>query len=231
MSNCDRTSAAPGAFADNVTAVDAGLRPHMLRVYNYMAISVGLTGCVAMLTYRYTSPALLQSPLMWVFMLAPLGLVFISARINTLSAEAGATISGPGRIVALDNFPCLHRGLDHACVLHLGRHLRSAQHLGLHHPTRLIGIRHVPAYGCDRHCDCERGQPFLEVERTQLDNLHHRGRRLGLTAYDTQRIKGMYDPNESATSAGRKAVMGALSLYFNFINLFMMLLRLAGNRR
>jgi uncharacterized protein len=41
----------------------------------------------------------------------------------------------------------------------------------------------------------------------------------------------MYDPNESATSAGRKAVMGALSLYFNFINLFMMLLRLAGNRR
>ena len=52
-----------------------------------------------------------------------------------------------------------------------------------------------------------------------------------LIAYDTQRIKGMYDSNDDATSAGRKAVMGALSLYLDFINLFMMLLRLTGNRR
>jgi FtsH-binding integral membrane protein len=53
----------------------------------------------------------------------------------------------------------------------------------------------------------------------------------GLTAYDTQRIKSMYDRGDDATSAGRKAVMGALSLYLNFINLFMMLLRLMGRRR
>ena len=53
----------------------------------------------------------------------------------------------------------------------------------------------------------------------------------GLTAYDTQRIKEMYDPADDATSAGRKAVMGALSLYLNFINLFMMMLRLMGGRR
>jgi len=53
----------------------------------------------------------------------------------------------------------------------------------------------------------------------------------GLTAYDTQRITAMYDPGDDATSAGRKAVMGALSLYLNFINLFMMMLRLTGGRR
>jgi uncharacterized protein len=53
----------------------------------------------------------------------------------------------------------------------------------------------------------------------------------GLTAYDTQRIKAMYDRSDDDTSAGRKAVMGALSLYLNFINLFMMLLRLMGGRR
>jgi len=53
----------------------------------------------------------------------------------------------------------------------------------------------------------------------------------GLTAYDTQRIKRMYDSGDEATSAGRKAVMGALSLYLNFINLFMMMLRLMGGRR
>jgi hypothetical protein len=53
----------------------------------------------------------------------------------------------------------------------------------------------------------------------------------GLTAYDTQRIKAMYDVGDDEHSAGRKAVMGALSLYLNFINLFMMLLRLSGGRR
>jgi len=53
----------------------------------------------------------------------------------------------------------------------------------------------------------------------------------GLTAYDTQRIKAMYSNDDDVTSAGRKAVIGALSLYLNFINLFMMMLRLAGGRR
>jgi uncharacterized protein len=53
----------------------------------------------------------------------------------------------------------------------------------------------------------------------------------GLTAYDTQRIKEMYSVNDDGTIAGRKAVMGALSLYLDFINLFLMLLRLFGDRR
>ena len=53
----------------------------------------------------------------------------------------------------------------------------------------------------------------------------------GLTAYDTQKIKEMYSPNDDGTVTGRKAVMGALSLYLDFINLFLMLLRLFGDRR
>ena len=53
----------------------------------------------------------------------------------------------------------------------------------------------------------------------------------GLTAYDTQRIKAMYNSTDDETSAGRKSVIAALSLYLNFINLFMMLLRLFGGRR
>ena len=53
----------------------------------------------------------------------------------------------------------------------------------------------------------------------------------GLTAWDTQRIKEMYDANDDGTVSGRKAIMGALSLYLDFINLFMMLLRLVGDRR
>src|ERR1700754_5227277 len=89
MSNYDRNASVPGFSADGTIAIDAGLRAYMLRVYNYMAAGVGLTGVVAWLTYQFTGPDLLQSPLMWVLMLAPLALVFyISARINTLSAEA-----------------------------------------------------------------------------------------------------------------------------------------------
>jgi len=53
----------------------------------------------------------------------------------------------------------------------------------------------------------------------------------GLTAWDTQRIKEMYDRNDDGTIVGRKAVMGALSLYLDFINLFMFLLRFLGDRR
>ena len=53
----------------------------------------------------------------------------------------------------------------------------------------------------------------------------------GLTAWDTQKIKEMYDPNEDGTAAGRKAVMGALTLYLDFINLFLFMLRLFGDRR
>jgi FtsH-binding integral membrane protein len=53
----------------------------------------------------------------------------------------------------------------------------------------------------------------------------------GLTAYDTQQIKEMYSVNDDGTVSGRKAVMGALRLYLDFINLFMMLLQLFGDRR
>src|SRR6266850_7124194 len=89
MSNYDRNAAAPGFSANGATAIDVGLRSFMLRVYNYMAAGVGLTGVAAFLTYQFTGPELLQSPLMWVLMLAPLALVFyISSRINTLSVQA-----------------------------------------------------------------------------------------------------------------------------------------------
>jgi FtsH-binding integral membrane protein len=53
----------------------------------------------------------------------------------------------------------------------------------------------------------------------------------GLTAWDTQKIKEMYSVNDDGTVAGRKAVMGALALYLDFINLFLFLLRFLGDRR
>ena len=93
MSNYDQNTASPGFSPSGATAIDIGLRAFMLRVYNYMAAGVGLTGIAAFLTYQFTGPELLQSPLMWVFILAPLALVFfIGARINTLSVEAARAL-------------------------------------------------------------------------------------------------------------------------------------------
>ena len=54
---------------------------------------------------------------------------------------------------------------------------------------------------------------------------------VGLTAYDTQKIKNMYSASDTAEISGKKAIMGALTLYLDFINLFIMLLRLFGQRR
>src|SRR6201987_4718560 len=93
MSNYDHNPPMSGTAVRGAVALDAGLRNYMLRVYNYMAAGVGLTAVVAWLTYQLTGPALLQSPLMWIFILAPLALVFfIGSRINTLSATTARAL-------------------------------------------------------------------------------------------------------------------------------------------
>ena len=135
MSDYDRNATASGLPATGAIAIDAGLRDDMLRVYNYMASGVGRPAGRAFDLSVHRAAELLQSPLMWVLMLAPLGLVFfISARINTLSVESGARLvlplCGLGRNCHVDHFPHLHAVLDHAGVLYLGGGLRRAQHLG-----------------------------------------------------------------------------------------------------
>jgi uncharacterized protein len=90
MSNFDRNYAAARFGADRAVAIDAGLRAHMLRVYNYMVAGVALTGLVAWLTFQLavTTTSTGALALTWILMLAPLGLVFfLSFRINSLSAS------------------------------------------------------------------------------------------------------------------------------------------------
>jgi FtsH-binding integral membrane protein len=237
MSNYDRNAAAPGTVADGTAVVDEGLRAYMLRVYNYMAAGVGLTGLVAMLTYQLTGPAPLQSPLMWVFMLAPLALVFfISSRINTLSAEAARR---------LFFIYAASVGLSLSTIFHVYTGASITRVFFISSAT--FGVLSIWGYTTSR--DLSGFGTFLfmgliGVVILSLVNIFLRSSGLdwmisiigvgvfaGLTAYDTQRIKGIYDSNDDATSSGRKAVMGALSLYLDFINLFMMMLRLAGSRR
>jgi FtsH-binding integral membrane protein len=209
----------------------------MLRIYNYMAAGVGLTGLVAMLTYQLTGPALLQSPLIWVFMLAPLALVFfISSRINTLSAEAARRlffIYAASVGLSLSTIFHVYTGASITRVFFI-----SAAAFGALSIWGYTTQRELSGFGTFLFMG------LIGIVIASLVNIFLRSSGLdwmisiigvgvfaGLTAYDTQRIKGMYDRSDDATSSGRKAVMGALSLYLDFINLFMMLLRLAGNRR
>jgi len=237
MSDYDRNAGAPDFSATSAVAIDAGLRAYMLRVYNYMAAGVALTGVAAYLTFQLTGPELLTSPLMWVFMLAPLGLVFyIGARINTLSAEAA-------------------RALFFLYAALVGVSLSTIFHVYTQSSITRVFFISAAAFGAlslwgytTRQSLSGLGSFLLMgvigIVIASLVNLFMRSSGLdwlvsvigvgvfaGLTAYDTQRIKETYDDSDDATSSGRKAVMGALSLYLDFINLFMMLLRLMGGRR
>lgn len=237
MSNYDPNSAAPGTFADSAIAVDAGLRAHMLRVYNYMAVGVGLTGLVAMLTYRLTSPELLQSPLMWVFMLAPLALVFlISFRINALSAETARLlffVYAASVGLSLSTIFHVYTGASITRVFFISAATFGALSLWGYTTQRdLSGLGSFLFMGLIGIVITSVVNIFLKSSALDwMISIIGVGLFAGLTAYDTQQIKGMYDRGDDATSAGRKAVIGALSLYLDFINLFMMLLRLLGNRR
>ena len=237
MSNFDQDLTTSGTAGSGAVAVDAGLRDYMMRIYNYMAAGVGVTAVVAWLTYQFTGPALLQNPLMWVFILAPLLLVFfISARINTLSVTTA-------------------RWLFFAYAALVGISLSTLFHIYTESSiTRVFFITAamfgaISLFGYTTRRDLSGFGTFLfmgliGIIIASLVNLFLRSTALdwlvsvvgvgvfaGLTAYDTQRIKAMYNSRDDETSAGRKAVIGALSLYLNFINLFMMLLRLAGGRR
>jgi len=237
MSNFDQNLTTSGAAGRGTIAVDAGLRNYMMRIYNYMAAGVGLTAVVAWLTYQLTGPELLQNPLMWVFILAPLGLVFfIGARINTLSVATArllffvyAALVG----VSLSTLFHIYTSASITRVFFISAATfgalsvfgyttrRDLSGLGTFLFMGLIGIIIASLVN-------------LFLRSTGLDwliSIVGVGVFAGLTAYDTQRIKAMYDSRDDETSAGRKSVIAALSLYLNFINLFMMMLRLFGGRR
>jgi FtsH-binding integral membrane protein len=236
MTDYDQNLAAAGT-AGSTLAVDAGLRDYMLRIYAYMAGGVGLTAVVAWLTYEVTGAALLQSPLMWVFILAPLALVFfIGSRINTLSAPTARLLFFVYAALV---------GVSLSTLLHIYTNSSITRVFFIAAAT--FGA--LSLFGYTTRRDLSGFGTFLfmgliGIIVASLVNLFLRSTGLdwlisivgvgvfaGLTAYDTQRIKAMYDSADDQTAAGRKSVIGALSLYLNFINLFMMMLRLAGGRR
>jgi len=219
--------------------IDVGLRDYMLRIYNYMASGLALTGIVAYVFAQYleANPALARSPVMFLFMLAPLGLVmWLSYGINRMQASTAqglfwlyAGVMG----LSMASVFLVFTGESIARVFFITAGTFGAMSL----------------YGYTTQRDLTQLGSFLfmgliGVIIASLINLWFQNGMLqfvisvigvivfvGLTAYDTQSIKNMYFENDDAQTAGKKAVMGALRLYLDFINLFMMLLQLFGTRR
>jgi FtsH-binding integral membrane protein len=236
MSIYDQNSTSSNAIAGG-SVVDTGLRDYMLRIYNYMAAGVGLTALVAWLTYQFTGPALLQSPLMWIFIFAPLILVFfIGARVNSLSPTTARWLFFLYAALI---------GVSLSTLLHI--YTKSSITRVFFIAAATFGVLSIVGYTTRR--DLSGLGTFLlmgliGIIIASLVNLLLRSSGLdwlisiigvgvfaGLTAYDTQRIKLMYDGRDDETLAGRKAAIGALSLYLNFLNMFLMMLRLFGSRR
>lgn len=253
MSDFDRNvAAARSGYADRAVAIDAGLRAHMIRVYNYMAAAVALTGVVAWMTFNAAvttdaagaivgmtafGQSIFSGPAVIVLFLATLGLVFfISFRIQTLSFPTAMTLFMvyAGLLgVMLSSVFLAYTGASITRVFFI-----SAASFGA-----------LSLYGYTTQRDLSGMGSFLimglfGVIIASVVNLFLKSSGLefvisivgvlvfaGLTAWDTQKIKEMYDVNDDGTVSGRKAVMGALSLYLDFINLFLMLLRLVGDRR
>jgi FtsH-binding integral membrane protein len=252
MSDFDRNVAARGAYADRAAVVDAGLRAHMLRVYNYMAAAVALTGVVAWLTYsaavvtdaagRITGltafgQAIFSGPMVIVLLLATLGLVFfISFRIHALQFGTALTlfmIYAALLGVMLSSVFLAYTGASITRVFFISAASFGALSLWGYTTQRdLSGLGSFLIMGLFGIIIASLVNLFLKSSGLDwVISVIGVGVFAGLTAWDTQKIKEMYSSMDDAGTLGRKAVMGALSLYLDFINLFLMMLRLVGDRR
>jgi len=243
MAEPNRRLAAVGGRADRV-AYDEGLRSFMLSVYNYMAAGVALTGVAAYGLYAYaaSSPAVFQAvfhgPLAMVLMLAPLGyglyLIFRMDAMSVTGARNGFFLYAVlvGLMLSFVFVAYTHQSVERVFFI-------SAAMFGA---TSLWGYttnRDLTSFGSFLFMG------LIGVIIAGLVNLFFQSSALqfalsvmgvliftGLTAYDTQKLKNVYETHSGdGTALGRSAVRGALSLYLDFINLFLYMLRLLGDRR
>src|SRR6516164_4322139 len=252
MSDFDRNyGTLRGVGTDRAVAYDMGLRAHMIRVYNYMAGGVALTGVVAWFTYQMAvvtnasgaitgltpfGQTLFSSPLVWLVMLAPLGLVFfMSFRIGHIQASTArllffiyaasiglslATIFMVYTATSITRVFFISAASFGALSLYGYTTKRSLDAMGSFLVMGLIGLIIAMLVNV-----------FLGSSMLQwMISIIGVGIFAGLTAWDTQKIKEFYDPMDDGTIAGRKAIMGALSLYLDFINMFQFLLQLMGDQ-
>lgn len=218
--------------------VDVGLRAYMLKVYNYMCIGLGLTGAVAFATS--TSPTMMQTiygtPLQWVVMLAPIGLVFfLAAKVHSMKASTAQTlfwVYAGSMGLSLAYIFAVYTGESVARVFFITAGAFAGLSLyGYTTKKDLSGMGSFLIMGVIGLLIAMVVNIFLESSAMQFA-ISVLGVLIfaGLTAYDTQKIKSIYLESDGSAVAEKKAIMGALTLYLDFINMFIFLLHLFGNR-
>lgn len=238
--------------------IDAGLRAYMLRVYNYMLVGLALTGLTSYGFYAAsvtTDPSqmaatlhngvmltsfgvtLYTSPLQWLVMLAPLGMVmFLSFRIQHLSvagAQAAFWVFAGLMGVSISTIFMVYASASIAQVFFITAAAFGGLSLwGYTTKSDLSGFGSFLIMGLWGLIIASLVNLFLQSPMTMwVISIAGVGIFAGLTAYDTQKIKEMYYVGDDGTVAGKKSIMGALSLYLDFINMFLFMLRLFGSRR
>jgi FtsH-binding integral membrane protein len=231
------------------TGFDAGLRAYMLKIYNYMAMALVMTGAIAFFSAQ--SEAFLNAmytiqdvtivgtkPLAWVVMLAPLGLViFLSFSLQRMSLAAvqicywlyaalvGLSLSVifltfTGESIARVFF--ITAGTFGGMSLYGYSTRRNLAPLGWFLIMGLIGLIIASLVNLFLHSS------GLQFALSIIGVLIF----VGLTAYDTQKLKALYYQSAADSEwAGKLVIMGALTLYLDFINIFLNLLNLFGERK
>ena len=233
-------------------AIDEGLRAYMLKVYNYMTTGLLITGLIAyffgkasivtnsngeLLGVTSLGDMLFNSPLMWVVALAPLGMMFFfTYRINRMSLSTAqitfwvfATLMG----LSMASLFIVYTGASITRVFFICSATFAAMSLYGYTTKRdltaLGGFLMMGVIGLiiANIVNWFLQSPALYYAASFIGVLIF----VGLTAYDTQKIKNMYYEGDSDNLSGKKAIMGALTLYMDFILLFIYLLRIFGQRR
>jgi FtsH-binding integral membrane protein len=239
-----RTTAANTATVGVPRAArDAGLRSYMLSVYNYMASGVLLTGIVALLFAPYAQGVIVNEAgtgmtgLGWLITLSPLGFVMaMSFGLNRMSTGtlqmlfwAFATVMG----LSMSTIFLAYTGMSIAQTFFaVAAGIAGLSLYGYTTKRDLSGIGTFLIIGVVGLVIAMLINIFLQSPAMMLA-ISAIGVLLfaGLTAYDTQRIKSMYAHVAGSDMMGKVVIMGALSLYLDFINMFMFLLQFMGQRR
>lgn len=219
--------------------IDVGLRQYMLRVYNYMASGVALTGIISLLVSM--NPAAMQllfgTQLKWVVMLAPIGVVFFfAARISHMRASTAQGLFWlyAGLVgLSLASIFMVYTGVSITRTFFITAGAFAGLSLyGYTTKRDLSGMRSFLVMGVIGLLIASVVNIFLASSMLHFV-ISAAGVLIfaGLTAYDTQTIKQMYYENYSEEEGKKVAILGALNLYMDFINLFMFLLQFLGVRR
>jgi FtsH-binding integral membrane protein len=220
-------------------AYDAGLRAHMLSVYNYMTSGVLLTGIVALLFSQWSgAPAILFGPgiLKYLIMLAPLAFILVmSFGINRLSTGTAQLLYWAFAVTM---------GLSLSSIFFV----YTGSSIALTFFATAASFASLSLYGYTTKRDLSGMGTFLLMGLVGLivasiANLFWMNDTFslaiaaigvlifaGLTVYDTQKIKSLYFELRGSDFLGKAAIMGALNLYLDFINMFLFLLRFMGSR-